>query len=60
MLASAMTTEETKAFLDAATATCIAQLNASKAYKDDSKQLWNMERDQCVANEVDKGTTKCI
>ena len=55
-----MTTEETKAFLDAATATCIAQLNAYKAYKDDSKQLWNIERDQCVANEVDKGTTKCI
>ena len=52
-LAPAMTTEEIEAYLGAATATRIARLDASKSYKDDSKQLWNVELDQRAAKEVE-------
>jgi hypothetical protein len=52
-LAPVMTMEETETFLGAPTATFIAQLDVSKSYKDNSKQLWHIELDQRAAEEVE-------
>jgi hypothetical protein len=53
VLAPAITMEDTETFLGTATTTWITQLDVSKSYKDDSKQLWHIELDQHAAEEVE-------